>query len=103
MVSEGLVLATFAALPVLLRLIPGTGTGGSTTIGGLAAVPFLEHVGVNSTVLGFAAVLCVLTGIVAALWPRRASPGAKRCPRHSKMGVGAAPPAGAQDDCAVSW
>ena len=81
MVSEGLVLATlgggvgvlvaFAALPVLLRLIPGTGAGGSTTIGGLAAVPFLEHVGVNSTVLGFAAVLCVLTGIVAALAPAR--------------------------------
>ncbi len=81
MVSEGLVLATlgggvgvlvaFATLPVLLRLIPGTGAGGSTTIGGLAAVPFLEHVRVDSTVLGFAAVLCVLTGVVAALAPAR--------------------------------
>lgn len=81
MISEGLVLAalggatgvllTFAALPVLLRLIPGTGAGGSTTIGGLAAMPFLEHVAVDGTVLLFAAVLCVAAGILAALAPAR--------------------------------
>ncbi len=58
------------ALPWLLRMIPGVG-GGSSSVGGAAAVPFLDDVSIDTTVLLYAIGAALVTGMLAGLAPTR--------------------------------